>query len=160
MKKISWIASYPKSGNTYMRLLLSAYFYTSDGVISDFKSIDNIFKISRYAFISNVNNVPSIEDFINNPHLISQYWIEAQKAIASKIEKKTTFSVEAHTIYNQEIKFGDEVDVQLLFLDHDVTVYGVRDKKKFYQNIKDAKASSFGFVLLKYSFNILRASSI
>ena len=87
MKKISWIASYPKSGNTYMRLLLSAYFYTSDGVISDFKSIDNIFKISRYAFISNVNNVPSIEDFINNPHLISQYWIEAQKAIASKIEK-------------------------------------------------------------------------
>jgi len=38
---------------------------------------------------------------------------------ASKIEKKTTFSVEAHTIYNQEVKFGDEIDVQLLFLDHD-----------------------------------------
>ena len=38
---------------------------------------------------------------------------------ASKIEKKTTFSVEAHTVYNQEGKFGDEIDVKLLFLDHD-----------------------------------------
>ena len=38
---------------------------------------------------------------------------------ASKIEKRTTFSVEAYTIYNQEVKFGDEIDVKLLFLDRD-----------------------------------------
>ena len=28
---ILWIASYPKSGNTYMRALLSSYFFTKDG---------------------------------------------------------------------------------------------------------------------------------
>jgi len=86
MSKISWIASYPKSGNTYIRLLLSAYFYTADGIISDFKPIDNIFKISRYEFLKNVANIPNIDDFINEPKLISQYWDEAQKAISSKIK--------------------------------------------------------------------------
>ena len=29
---IFWIASYPKSGNTWLRALLSAYYYTIDGV--------------------------------------------------------------------------------------------------------------------------------
>ena len=28
---IVWIASYPKSGNTWMRSFLSAYFMTDDG---------------------------------------------------------------------------------------------------------------------------------
>jgi len=27
-----WIASYPKSGNTWLRTLLSAYYYSNDGV--------------------------------------------------------------------------------------------------------------------------------
>tara|TARA_Y100000590_G_scaffold229104_1_gene258444 strand:+ start:1996 stop:2850 length:855 start_codon:yes stop_codon:yes gene_type:complete len=87
MSKISWIASYPKSGNTYIRLLLSAYFYTVDGKISNFEPINNIFKISRYDFLKNVPDIPSIDDFINQPKLISQYWEEAQKAISKKINK-------------------------------------------------------------------------
>ena len=86
MKKISWLASYPKSGNTYMRLLLSAYFYTSDGIVSDFKLIDNIFKISSYHFLNNIKDIPNIEDFINNPKLISKYWADAQRIISSKIK--------------------------------------------------------------------------
>ena len=28
---IIWIASYPKSGNTYIRSFLSAYYFSSDG---------------------------------------------------------------------------------------------------------------------------------
>ena len=28
---IFWIASYPKSGNTWLRALLSAYFYSNNG---------------------------------------------------------------------------------------------------------------------------------
>ena len=35
------------------------------------------------------------------------------------IEKRSTFVVETHTTYNQELKLGDEVDVNLLYLDHD-----------------------------------------
>ena len=29
---IFWIASYPKSGNTWLRALISSYYYTEDGV--------------------------------------------------------------------------------------------------------------------------------
>ena len=28
---IFWLASYPKSGNTYLRALLAAYFFTKEG---------------------------------------------------------------------------------------------------------------------------------
>jgi acyl-CoA thioester hydrolase len=37
----------------------------------------------------------------------------------AKIEKKTTFAVESHTTYDKEVKEGDEVDINLLFLDRD-----------------------------------------
>ena len=32
---IFWIASYPKSGNTWLRTLLSAYYYSKDGIFFD-----------------------------------------------------------------------------------------------------------------------------
>ena len=38
---------------------------------------------------------------------------------SAKIEKKTTFAVESHTTYDKEVKEGDEVDINLLFLDRD-----------------------------------------
>ena len=94
MKKISWIASYPKSGNTYIRLLLSAYFYSTDGIISDFNTIENIFKISRYAFLKNIKNVPEIDYFIKNPKISSKYWLPIQKEISSKI--KTNLFIKTH----------------------------------------------------------------
>ena len=49
---IIWIASYPKSGNTWLRALISTYFFSKDGKFSDalLKNIDqfptkNYFKI-------------------------------------------------------------------------------------------------------------------
>ena len=38
---------------------------------------------------------------------------------SAKIEKRSTFAVESHTKYIKEVKQGDEVDINLLFLDHD-----------------------------------------
>ena len=39
---IFWIASYPKSGNTWLRILLASYFYTKDGIYDEkvLKKID------------------------------------------------------------------------------------------------------------------------
>ncbi len=31
---IFWIASYPKSGNTWLRALISSYYYSKDGVFN------------------------------------------------------------------------------------------------------------------------------
>ena len=38
---IIWIASYPKSGNTWVRSLISSYYYSEDGSF-DFKLLENI----------------------------------------------------------------------------------------------------------------------
>ena len=34
-------------------------------------------------------------------------------------QRKSTFAVESHTTYNQEVQVGEEVDLNLMFLDHD-----------------------------------------
>ena len=39
---------------------------------------------------------------------------------SAKTEKRSTFAVETHTKYIQEVNEGDEVDINLLFLDRDV----------------------------------------
>ena len=39
---------------------------------------------------------------------------------SAKIQKRSTFAVESHTKYIKEVKQGDEVDINLLFLDHDL----------------------------------------
>ena len=38
---------------------------------------------------------------------------------AAKTEKKSTMVVETHTTYNNEVKEGEEVDVNLVYCDHD-----------------------------------------
>ena len=38
---IIWLTSYPKSGNTWVRALLSAYLYSKDGLFN-FNLLDNI----------------------------------------------------------------------------------------------------------------------
>ena len=43
MKKIIWLSSYPKSGNTWMRAIISSLFFTEDGVF-DF-GLFEIFKL-------------------------------------------------------------------------------------------------------------------
>jgi acyl-CoA thioester hydrolase len=38
---------------------------------------------------------------------------------SAKSQKRTTFAVESHTTYDMEVKVGDEVDLNLLYLDFD-----------------------------------------
>ena len=71
---ILWIASYPKSGNTWLRALLSSYYFSTDG---NFKQ----------SLLSNIEQFPQKKYFNNftyNPKIItdtSRYWIEAQENI-------------------------------------------------------------------------------
>ncbi len=73
---IFWIASYPKSGNTWLRALISAYYFTKDGVFSEnlLKKIDQ-FPTRKYFL-----------DFEYNQKIIGdtcKYWINAQEKINS-----------------------------------------------------------------------------
>ena len=38
---------------------------------------------------------------------------------SAKKEKKTTFVAEMHTIYNQEVRLGEEVETYITYVDHD-----------------------------------------
>ena len=39
--------------------------------------------------------------------------------VSAKKDKKTTFVAEMHTIYNQEVRLGEEVETHVTYIDHD-----------------------------------------
>jgi hypothetical protein len=68
---IVWIASYPKSGNTWVRSFLSAYFMTDDGD----------FKINNLDYIQDYPNDQFFEDKNIKKGEIYKYWEKSQKKI-------------------------------------------------------------------------------
>ena len=79
---IIWLASYPKSGNTWVRSIISALLFTNDGKFN-FGLIKNIKQFPIKEFFENFTN-----DF-GNFNEIKKYWISAQEAI--NIDKKVKF---------------------------------------------------------------------
>ena len=71
---IVWIASYPKSGNTWLRSLLSSYLYTNDGTFN----FDLLRKIQQFP------SKPYFRFFLKDFQdikKVSNYWIAAQDRI-------------------------------------------------------------------------------
>lgn len=84
MKKIIWISSYPKSGNTWMRFFLSNYFYNKKKIESDFQIINKIDKFPPYKLLQQ----HITEDEINNNAFnISKYWHKIQSEITNTKEE-------------------------------------------------------------------------
>ena len=81
MKKIFWIASYPKSGNTWMRLILkNIFFKTKSG--EELKGLDYFpyFEVAKnYEFIKEINT----NDFnkLNQMQVLAKYRIIAQENV-------------------------------------------------------------------------------
>ena len=71
---IIWIASYPKSGNTWVRSLLASYLYSNNGVFN----FDLLKKIKQ--FPSKQYFEFFLKDFTDIKK-ISDYWIAAQERI-------------------------------------------------------------------------------
>ena len=69
---IIWIASYPKSGNTYIRSFLSAYYFSTDGEFN-FGLLKNIKQFPDKYFFD--RKIPNIESAIKN-------YLPAQKKIS------------------------------------------------------------------------------
>ena len=64
---IIWIASYPKSGNTYLRSFLSSYYYSKDGKF-DFNQLLNInqFPAPRYSDAKSYTFVEAAKNWIKD----------------------------------------------------------------------------------------------
>ena len=74
---IIWIASYPKSGNTWVRSFLSAYYFCKDGVFD----INNLNKIEDYP------NKQFFEEEVKKNE-IHKHWDSSQKKILNRKKVK------------------------------------------------------------------------
>ncbi|WP_435148834.1 sulfotransferase domain-containing protein [Candidatus Pelagibacter bacterium nBUS_32] len=79
---IFWIASYPKSGNTWLRSLLSSYYYSEDGIFNQ-KLLEKIGQFPEKKYFTNFNYNSSIVTDT------SKFWISAQDKINA--DKKLRF---------------------------------------------------------------------
>ena len=74
---IIWIASYPKSGNTWLRALLASYYFTNEGSFS-LSLLDKIDAFPSDKFFKEYNDQFSkVED-------TSKYWLKEQEKINKK----------------------------------------------------------------------------
>ncbi len=77
-KHIFWIASYPKSGNTLIRAIISSLFFSEGGEF-DFNMLKNIPIIEDTANLEFIKNT-NLNDYNNLDRLdtLSKYWIKMQ----------------------------------------------------------------------------------
>ena len=64
MKKIVWVCSYPKSGNTFLRAMLSAFFYSREGIFKQ-EYLKNISEFPRdfFDFKSSNNFLNEVKEY-------------------------------------------------------------------------------------------------
>ena len=81
---IIWLASYPKSGNTMVRSLLSAYLFTDDGNFN-FQALKNISLFPDITFFEKLGvDVSKDDEVVKN-------YVRAQEEINKKNKKAITF---------------------------------------------------------------------
>ncbi len=87
---ILWLASYPKSGNTLLRSILSTYFFSKDGKFR----FDDLYKIQQFPTLENFSKL-SIDT--SNDNEIFKNFINAQNLI-NKDEKNFKF-IKTHSSF-------------------------------------------------------------
>ena len=73
---IIWLASYPKSGNTWLRSLLASYYF-SEGGDFNFNLLKNIDQFPSYDHFKNYNKI------FTNPTDTTEFWLDEQEKINS-----------------------------------------------------------------------------
>lgn len=119
---IIWIASYPKSGNTWLRSIITSLLYTTDGIF-DFKLIKKIKQFpTRNQFQEFTKNFNDINE-------ISKFWLLAQDKINLTEEIKffkthnLNCAVNKNSFTNKSHTLG--------------TIYVVRDPRNLVNSIKN-----------------------
>ena len=80
---------------------------TSQKILKEWTDYNNHMNVAYYVLIFDIYGAEKLMDIFNMGEL------------SAKTTKKSTMVVESHISYNQEVKQGDEVDVNLIYFDHD-----------------------------------------
>ena len=80
---------------------------TTQKILKEWTDYNNHMNVAYYVLIFDIHGAEKLMDIFN---------MGEQSA---KTTKKSTMVVESHISYNQEVKEGDEVDVNLIYFDHD-----------------------------------------
>ena len=80
---------------------------TSQKILKEWTDYNNHMNVAYYVLIFDIYGAEKLMDIFN---------MGEQSA---KTTKKSTMVVESHISYNHEVKQGDEVDVNLIYFDHD-----------------------------------------
>ena len=140
---IIWLASYPKSGNTLIRSLLSSYFFSKDGNFN-FEQLTNIKTFPSNGFFEALGIDTS------NENEIFKNYIQAQKLINEGKKKKIIF-LKTHSSYCKLNNHNFTDDSNTLGV-----IYIVRDPRNvitsfanhFSKSIEDAANSVLGDMYL------------
>ena len=110
--KIFWTASYPKSGNTWLRLILCGIFFTNNGNLQNLDILNNIPKLDTFENFKFIKKL-SLKDyktiFSNTEYdhestsTLAKYWLESQKKINK--DKRINF----FKTHNARLKFKNFV---------------------------------------------------
>ena len=122
---IIWIASYPKSGNTYLRSFLASYYFSKKGKF-DFKLLMNILQFPSIRFSQ--KDFLSFNDAANN-------WISNQKFFFSK---NKLFFLKTHNSLNKFNNFEFTTANETLG-----AIYIVRDPR----NVITSMCNHYSFTL-------------
>ena len=80
---------------------------TTQKILKEWTDYNNHMNVAYYVLIFDIYGAEKLMDIFN---------MGEQSA---KTTKKSTMVVESHITYNQEVKEGDQVNVNLIFFDHD-----------------------------------------
>ena len=80
---------------------------TTQKILKEWTDYNNHMNVAYYVLIFDIHGAEKLMDIFN---------MGEQSA---KTTKKSTMVVESHITYNQEVKEGEDVDVNLIFFDHD-----------------------------------------
>lgn len=119
---IIWLASYPKSGNTWVRSIISSLLFSKDGNVKDFRHLKNIDQYPTKKYFNGL--VQNFDDGVE----IQKNWISSQKIINK--DKKIKF-FKTHHLYCKygENAFTDAVNT----LD---VIHIVRDPRDLIHSLK------------------------
>ena len=83
---IIWLASYPKSGNTFLRSLLSSFFFTNDGIFN-FEVLNTIKQFPHYSLFKKIG----VD--LNNEKEVLENYIKSSR----KFKKKSLQFIKTHS---------------------------------------------------------------